>query len=83
MEISFPPPAGAAPPGPPPAIARSSANAPRSLGGPSAGMIARAPTGSSSRGGSSSGDQVVAAVLRAMREENEHLGILDGIDPLF
>jgi hypothetical protein len=25
----------------------------------------------------------VDAVLRAMREENEHLGIIDGIDPLF
>jgi hypothetical protein len=28
-------------------------------------------------------DGIVEAVLRAMREENEHLGILDGIDPLF
>ena len=27
--------------------------------------------------------RVVGAVLRAMREENEHLGILDGIDPLY
>ena len=44
--------------------------------------IARSTTGGSSSGGSA-GDSVVAAVLRALREENEHLGSLDGIDPLF
>jgi hypothetical protein len=65
------------------------ANAPRPLGG--AAAIARAATGvsiarasgGSSGGGGSAGDSVVAAVLRALREENEHLGSLDGIDPLF
>ena len=50
---------------------------------PNETSIARATTGSSSAGGGSATDSVVDAVLRAMREENEHLGILDGIDPLF
>ena len=93
MEISFPPPAGAdagdgraarpphprrrrslgRPPPPP-------ASGPRSLGGGS--VLARA-TGGGSGGDLSLTDNVVEAVLRAMREENEHLGIIDGIDPLF
>jgi hypothetical protein len=59
---------------------REAAAAPRQLGG--GATLARAASGSSSSGGSS-GDAVVSAVLRAMREENEHLGILDGIDPLY
>jgi hypothetical protein len=59
---------------------RESAAAPRQLGG--GATLARAASGSSSSSGGSSGDAVVGAVLRAMREENEHLGILDGIDPL-
>jgi hypothetical protein len=99
LEISFPPPAGipqpstaSAPTGPAIArmptaaeaagIYRDSAAAPRQLGGGS--TLARATYGGSgSSGGGSSGDAVVSAVLRAMREENEHLGILDGIDPLY
>jgi hypothetical protein len=62
---------------------RESAAAPRQLGG--GATLARAVSGSSgsSSSGGSSGDAVVGAVLRAMREENEHLGILDGIDPLY
>ena len=62
---------------------RESAAAPRQLGG--GATLARAASGSSSSSssGGSSGDAVVGAVLRAMREENEHLGILDGIDPLY
>jgi hypothetical protein len=60
---------------------RESAAAPRQLGGGS--TLARAVSGSSSSSGGSAGDAVVGAVLRAMREENEHLGILDGIDPLY
>jgi hypothetical protein len=92
LEISFPPPAGAPnrgiarAPAPaasasPPAIARTPANPPRALGGGGA-VLARA-TGGGSGGDLSLTDNVVEAVLRAMREENEHLGILDGIDPLF
>jgi hypothetical protein len=97
MEISFPPPAGIPAPSaamsPTPAgvartpataepgIFRDSAAAPRQLGG--GATLARAAVGSSSGGGGSAGDHVVDAVLRAMREENEHLGILDGIDPLY
>ena len=72
------------PPSAPPAIARTPAPAgpgARPLGGGGA-MIARAPSGGGGSGGSAN-DAVVEAVLRAMREENEHLGILDGIDPLF
>ena len=92
MEISFPPPAGATPatvaqPAPaasPAAIARTptppAGSGPRSLGGGS--VLARA-TGGGSGGDLSLTDNVVDAVLRAMREENEHLGIIDGIDPLF
>ena len=64
-------------------LARATADAPRTLGGVGGASIARSVSGSSSAGGGSAGDSVVAAVLRAMREENEHLGILDGIDPLF
>ena len=64
-----------------PGIFRDSAAAPRQLGGGS--PLARATYGSSGSSGGSSGDAVVSAVLRAMREENEHLGILDGIDPLY
>ena len=62
---------------------RESAAAARQLGG--GATLARAASGSSSSSssGGSSGDAVVGAVLRAMREENEHLGILDGIDPLY
>jgi len=60
---------------------REAATAPRQLGG--GATLARAASGSSSSSGGSSGDAVVSAVLRAMREENEHLGILDGIDPLY
>ena len=84
MEISFPPPPGAAPatiartgraaPALPPA-----ATAPRTLGNPSA--LARSTSGGGS--GGSATDSVVDAVLKALREENEHLGIIDGIDPLF
>jgi hypothetical protein len=99
LEISFPPPAGVTQPSTSmsptgPAIARmptaseatglyrQSAAAPRQLGG--GATLARAASGSSSSSsGGSSGDAVVGAVLRAMREENEHLGILDGIDPLY
>ena len=99
LEISFPPPAGVSQPSTSmsptgPAIARTptaseatglyreSAAAPRQLGG--GATLARATSGSSSSSsGGSSGDAVVGAVLRAMREENEHLGILDGIDPLY
>jgi hypothetical protein len=99
LEISFPPPAGVTQPSTSmsptgPAIARmptaseatglyrESATAPRQLGG--GATLARAASGSSSSSsGGSSGDAVVGAVLRAMREENEHLGILDGIDPLY
>jgi hypothetical protein len=99
MEISFPPPAGvpaaavartpaaAAAPQPAPAqhafaLDRMPAGSPRSLGGPAGGgALARAARGSS--GSSSSSAGLVDAVLRALREENEHLGILDGIDPLF
>ena len=93
MEISFPPPAGATPATAahtaPVVLAggdRSDARAPpaaagpRSLGGGS--VLARA-TGGGSGGDLSLTDNVVEAVLRAMREENEHLGIIDGIDPLF
>jgi hypothetical protein len=87
MEISFPPPPGAAPatvartaagPALPPAAA-----APRTLGTPSA--LSRAVSGGGSGGGSggSATDSVVDAVLKALREENEHLGVIDGIDPLF
>ena len=85
MEISFPAPAGAAPatvartPAAAPApTGLPPATAPRSLGGGAA--LARATSGGSS--GNSSKDSVVGAVLRALREENEHIGILDGIDPL-
>jgi hypothetical protein len=83
MEISFPPPPGAAPatvartadgPALPPA-----ATAPRTLG--NASTLARA-TGAGGSGGAAT-DSVVDAVLKALREENEHLGIIDGIDPLF
>jgi hypothetical protein len=88
MEISFPPPAGATPA----TVARTTAGTapaslapsqgPRSLGG--GAVLARAAHDASfSASGSSNTDGVVEAVLRAMREENEHLGILDGIDPLF
>jgi hypothetical protein len=92
MEISFPPPAGAAPaaiartPAPaPPAQGpgHPPANAPRPLGGAGGALIARAVGGGGASGGGSAGDSVVSAVLRALREENEHLGVLDGIDPLF
>ena len=95
MEISFPPPAGAAPlTGPPAAIARTPAatpaqvsrtpaNAPRALGAVGGASIARATQRQLERQPAGRRDSVVAAVLRAMREENEHLGILDGIDPLF
>jgi hypothetical protein len=94
MEISFPPPPGAAPA----TVARTAAasgavtrplaeaaalppaaTAPRTLGTPSA--LARS-TGAGGSGGSAN-DSVVDAVLKALREENEHLGIIDGIDPLF
>jgi hypothetical protein len=83
MEISFPPPPGAAPA----TIARTpsgpalpaGATAPRTLGNASA--LARS-TGGGGSGGSAT-DSVVDAVLKALREENEHLGIIDGIDPLF
>jgi hypothetical protein len=83
MEISFPPPPGAAPA----TIARTAsgpalpaaASAPRTLGNASA--LARS-TGGGGSGGSAT-DSVVDAVLKALREENEHLGIIDGIDPLF
>jgi hypothetical protein len=84
-------PAPAAPVAPAPwsASAHPAANAPRALGGgaaiartASSVSIARSTTGGSSSG-RSAGDSVVAAVLRALREENEHLGSLDGIDPLF
>jgi hypothetical protein len=44
-------------------------------------VLARSTGGSD--GDLSMTDSVVEAVLRAMREENEHLGIIDGIDPLF
>jgi len=88
MEISFPPPAGAAPatvarqPAGPSPSAPPPANPARSLGG--GAVLARAVSGGAGGSpGSSSTDDVVNAVLRAMREENEHLGILDGIDPLF
>jgi hypothetical protein len=87
VEITFPGHHTAAPPpasiARAPAIARATAHAPRTLGGAAGASIARAPTGSSGAGGGSASDSVVQAVLRAMREENEHLGILDGIDPLF
>jgi hypothetical protein len=99
LEISFPPPAGVTQPSTSmsptgPAIARmptaseatglyrESAAAPRQLGG-GATLARAASSSSSSSSGGSSGDAVVGAVLRAMREENEHLGILDGIDPLY
>jgi hypothetical protein len=88
MEISFPPPAGVPPaaiartPAPAPGAGHPPANAPRSLGG-AGGVIARATLGASGASGGGSNDSVIAAVLRAMREENEHLGILDGIDPLY
>jgi hypothetical protein len=91
MEISFPPPAGVSPatvartparapsgPTPAPAVAREAAG-PRSLSGGS--VLARSTGGSG--GDLSMTESVVEAVLRAMREENEHLGIIDGIDPLF
>ena len=104
LEISFPPPEGAAPPPPSPlaagpsiartpagpaptapqapqAIYREAAPAARELGG--GHTLARAASGSHSSSGGSATDAVVDAVLRAMREENEHLGILDGIDPLY
>jgi hypothetical protein len=93
MEISFPPPAGAgAVSGPPaqiartpagPQIAREPANAPRPLGRPGGAAVAARAVAGSSGGSGGAQDSVVSAVLRAMREENEHLGILDGIDPLF
>ena len=94
MEISFPPPAGrrAASTGPP---GRARA-APAQVSAPHAGersAHARRPPAAprsrgSTTGGSSggSGGATTASsrrVLRALREENEHLGILDGIDPLF
>jgi hypothetical protein len=91
MEISFPPPAGAAPA----TIARSPTATPQSAGHPAANaprppsaggaVLARATVdgGSGSSSGGSAGDSVVEAVLRALREENEHLGVIDGIDPLF
>jgi hypothetical protein len=83
MEISFPPPPGAAPA----TVARTAAGpalpppatAPRTLGTPSA--LARSTSGGGS--GGSASDSVVDAVLKALREENEHLGVIDGIDPLF
>jgi hypothetical protein len=88
MEISFPPPAGAAPatvartaaaaPAAPASTPLAPATAPRQLGG--GATLARATSGGAS--GSSSSDSVVGSVLRALREENEHIGILDGIDPL-
>jgi len=62
---------------------RESAAAPRRLGGGSTLARATSSSSSSSSSGGSAGDAVVGAVLRAMREENEHLGILDGIDPLY
>jgi hypothetical protein len=70
----------AAPGSPSSAPAHAAANAPRALGG--GAVLARA-TGGGSGGDLSLTDNVVEAVLRAMREENEHLGIIDGIDPLF
>ena len=84
MEISFPPPAGASPA----TIARTAsgpalpppATAPRSLA--TGTTLARATSGSSGGGGGAATDSVVEAVLKALREENEHLGIIDGIDPL-
>ena len=85
MEISFPPPPGATPAtvartaAAPASAALAPATPPRALGGGAA--LARA-TGSGGASGSSSKDSVVGAVLRALREENEHIGILDGIDPL-
>ena len=85
MEISFPPPAGAAPatiahaaaPGAGPGLPPPTA--PRSLGGGAA--LARA-TRRRLLAAARATDSVVDAVLRALREENEHIGILDGIDPL-
>jgi hypothetical protein len=86
MEISFPPPAGASPAtvartaaGPAPAAVAREAAGPRALGG--GAVLARSTGGGG--GELSMTDSVVEAVLRAMREENEHLGIIDGIDPLF
>jgi hypothetical protein len=39
--------------------------------------------GSSGGGGASDADGVVDAVLRQLRLDNEHLGLLDGFNPLF
>jgi hypothetical protein len=87
MEISFPAPAGAAPatvarataaPSAAPLAAAPPGAGPRALGG--GAVLARAT--SSGSGESSSTDTVTDAIMRALREENEHLGILDGIDPL-
>jgi hypothetical protein len=97
MEISFPPPSGAAsaavtrppaeavatvartPAASGPAALPPAATAPRTLG--NASTLARQTSGGGS--GGSATDSVVDAVLKALREENEHLGIIDGIDPLF
>jgi hypothetical protein len=94
MEIAFPAPpsvpaAAAAPAGPaplartpappaapgPPALARSPARDLARMGT----TLARAPAAAS--GGGDGG--AVDSVLRQMRLENEHLGLVDGIDPLF
>jgi hypothetical protein len=86
VEIAFPPPAGASEPvGAAPVVARAAATSPpMPTNRPTRAMptvVGRA-SGTTATPAAAGQDESVDSVLRALRLENEHLGLLDGMDPL-